>query len=457
MRNTGSVDHHSLTSLAGRFAGDLLGPGDEGYETARRVHNGLVDKRPALIARCRTTADVVAAISLARESGLEISVRGGGHNVSGKAVSEGGVMIDLSLMKVITVDPVARTVRAEPGVTWHELNDATAEQGLATTGGIVSTTGIAGLTLGGGLGWLMGKHGLAADNLISVEVVTARGDVLTASEQEHPDLFWALRGGGGNFGIATSFEYRLHPLRQVFGGLVAHSLADGAEALRFYREFIGTAPGELAVMGLLVHTPDGAPITAFAICHAGDPALAEVDLKPFLEFGSPVMANVGPMPYPAVNSMLDESFPAGVLNYWKSSFLRELSDEAIDALLERFSSVPSPMTGIAIEHLHGAVTRIGVSDTAVPHREPGFNVLIASEWTDPKATETNIAWTRESYAALEPFLSARRYMNYLDHDDGSAVRSAYGPNYERLAELKRIYDPDNIFHLNLNIVPATLP
>jgi FAD/FMN-containing dehydrogenase len=359
-------------------------------------------------------------------------------------------------MKAITVDPVARTVRAEPGVTWHELNDATAELGLATTGGVISTTGIAGLTLGGGLGWLMGKHGVAADNLISVEVVTARGDVLTASAQEQPDLFWALRGGGGNFGIATLFEYRLHPLRQVFGGLVAHSLADGAGALRFYREYIGAAPDELAVMGLLVHTPDGAPVTAFAICHAGDPALAEVDLKPFLEFGSPVMANVGPMPYPAVNSMLDESFPAGVLNYWKSSFLRDLSDEAIDALLERFSSVPSPMTGIAIEHMHGAVTRVGVSDTAMPHREPGFNVLIASEWTDPEATEANIAWTRESYASLEPFFSARRYVNYLDQDDGNAVRSAYGPNYERLAELKRIYDPDNLFHLNLNIVPATL-
>ena len=454
MPNTGSIDQ-SMVSLAGRFSGDLLGPDDEGYDTARKVHNGLVDKRPALIARCRTTSDVVSALSLARENGLEISVRGGGHNVSGRAVSDGGLMIDLSLMKAINVDPVARTARAEPGVTWHELNDATAEEGLATTGGVISSTGIAGLTLGGGLGWLMGKHGLAADNLISVEVVTARGDVLTASAQEHPDLFWALRGGGGNFGIATSFEYRLHPLRKVFGGLVAYSLADGAETLRFYREFIGTAPDELAVMGLLVHTPDGVPVTAFAICHAGDPALAEVDLKPFLEFGSPVMANTGQMSYPAVNSMLDGSFPAGVLNYWKSSFLKELSDEAIDVLLERFSSVPSPMTGIAIEHLHGAVTRIGVSDTAMPHRETGFNVLIASEWTDPQATQANIAWTRESYAAIEPFFSAGRYVNYLDKDDGDAVRSAYGPNYARLTELKRIYDPDNVFRLNLNIVPAT--
>jgi FAD/FMN-containing dehydrogenase len=457
MAGLASVDENRLKALAAAFSGALLRPGEHGYEEARRIHNGLIDKRPALIARCLGTADIVEALGFARESGLELSVRGGGHNVAGRAVTDGGVMIDLSLMKGIHVDPKTRTVRAQGGVTWREFNRETAVHGLATTGGVISTTGIAGLTLGGGLGWLMGKYGLAADNLLSVELVTAAREVLTASADEHSDLFWALRGGGGNFGVAASFEYRLHPLRQIFGGLVAHPLPAAKEVVRFCREFTASVPDELIVVAGLVHAPDGSgvPLAAFVVCHAGEPAQAEVDLKPLLEFGSPAMVQVGPMPYPAVNMLLDGAYPRGALNYWKSSFMRALNDEAIDAMVDRFAACPSPMSAIVLEHWHGAATRIGVSDTAVPHREPGFNLLITSVWMDSEATDENIAWTRATYDALEPHLAQRRWMNYLGDDDaGDSIRAAYGPNYARLAEVKRRYDPENLFRLNHNIEPA---
>jgi len=457
MAGPSALDEDRLKALAATFSGMLLRPGDQPYEDARRIHNGLIDKRPALIARCLGTADIAEALGFARESGLEVSIRGGGHNAAGRAVTNGGVMIDLSLMKGIHVDPKTRTVRAQGGVTWREFNRETAVHGLATTGGAISTTGIAGLTLGGGLGWLMGKHGLAADNLLSVELVTAAGEVLTASADEHPDLFWALRGGGGNFGIAASLVYRLHPLQQIFGGLVAHPFPAAKDALRFYRDFTKSVPDELSVFAGLVHAPDGSgmPLAAFAICHAGPLKRAEADLQPLLKFGSPAVAQVGPMPYPAINMMLDAAFPGGALNYWKSSFIRSLEDAAFDAMVDRFAACPSPMTGMLLEHFHGAVTRVGVSDTAVPHREPGFNCLIASVWMDPATTNENIAWTRATYTAMQPYFAQRRWLNYLGDDDaGDAVRAAYGPNYTRLAQVKRKYDPNNLFRLNHNIEPA---
>lgn len=447
----------SLDGLVSSFSGEVLTPADVGYDEARRVHNGFVDKHPAVIARCRGTADITAAIAFARANGLEISIRGGGHNVAGRAVTDGGVMVDLSLMKAIDVDPEARTVRAEGGVVWAEFNDATHAHGLATTGGVISTTGIAGLTLGGGLGWLMPRFGLAADNLLSVELVTADGQVLTVSEGEHPDLFWALRGGGGNFGVAASFTYRLHPLTEVTAGLVAHPFDAAGDVLRFYRDFTGAISDDLMVVAGLVHAPDGSgvPLAAIAVCHAGSPEDASTELKPLLEFGSPALAQVGPMPYPAANTMLDAGYPRGVLNYWKSSFLRGLDDGLIDALIDRFARCPSPMTAALIEHFHGAVARVGVSDTAVPHREAGYNMVITSVWTDPATTDANIAWTRESFAAVRSYLATRRWLNYLDDDDAAdAVRAAYGPNYARLAEVKRRYDPDNLFRLNHNIEPA---
>jgi len=453
----GSFDEDRFKSFSVSFSGALLRPGDDGYEEARRVHNGLIDKRPALIARCRGTADIVAALAFARETELEISVRGGGHNVGGRAVIDGGGMIDLSLMKAIQVDPQVQMARAEGGVTWGEFNEATAVHGLATTGGFVSTTGIAGLTLGGGIGWLMGKYGLAADNLVSVELVTASGDILRVSEDTHPDLFWALRGAGANFGVAASFEFRLHPLDQVTGGLVAHPIDAAGQVLRFYREFTAAAPDELEVNGALVHAPDGSGmrLAAIAVCHCGSPEQAEADLKPLLEFGSPVMVQVGPMPYPQVNTLFDDAYPRGALNYWKSSFMREPDDSAIDTMVDRFASCPSIMSGLFLEHWHGAAVRVGASDTAVPHREAGSNFLVTSVWTDPAATDENVAWTRQTFAALEPHFAQRRYLNYLDADDvGDAVQAAYGPNFARLAEVKRRYDPDNLFRLNVNVEPA---
>jgi FAD binding domain/Berberine and berberine like len=452
-----TFDETRFDATAEVFSGRLLRPGDDGYDEARRVHNGMVDKHPALIARCRGTADVADAVRLARECGLEISVRGGGHNVAGHAVADGALMIDLAPMSGIQVDAAARRVRAQGGVTWRELNRETAVHGLAVTGGAVSTTGIAGLTLGGGLGWLMGKHGLAADNVVAIELVTADAEVLTATADEHADLFWALRGGGGNFGVATWFEYRLHPVAQVTGGIVAHPLRAGNEALRFFREFSRTIPDDLSVMPAFIHAPDGSgtPLFAFAICHAGSAARAEADLRELVAYGSPVLAQVGPMSYPAVNMMLDGGFPKGALNYWKSSFLRALSDDAIDAMVDGFASCPSPMTSMPMEHFHGAVTRVGVTDTAVPHREPGFNVVIASVWTDPAEADANVRWTRAMYDALGPDLAGRRYVNYLDHDDrGDAVQDAYGPNLARLGEAKRKYDPENVFRRNPNIAPA---
>lgn len=438
---------------------EILRPNDAGYDEARRIHNGLIDKRPALIARCRTAADVAAAVARARKDSLEISVRGGGHNVAGKAVTEGGVMIDLSPMKQIVVDPGARTARAQPGLTWGEFNIATAKHGLATTGGIVSTTGISGLTLGGGYGWLQGKYGLSVDNLLAAEVVTADGHVLDASEHDNADLFWALRGGGGNFGIVTSFEYRLHRIGPIVtGGVVVHPFAAAADLLRFFRDFSRDIPDELMIIAALLHAPDGSgmPVAAIGVGHVGPPEEADRDLAPLLGFGAPLDVQVGPMPYSVLNTLFDASYPAGALNHWKSAFLRDLSDEAIDDVVTRFAACPSPMSLIAIEHFHGAVTRVPVDATAMPHRETGFNLLITSVWTDPDSTAANVAWTRESFNGLDRFVVDRRYVNYLDADDtgDAAASSAFGRNYERLGEIKRVYDPENVFHLNTNVKPA---
>ncbi len=450
------VDDSLVTQLRRELSGGLLVPGDNGYDAARAVYNGLVDRRPALIVRCRTAGDVVAALAAARRAGLEVSVRGGGHNVAGRAVTDGGVMIDLAEMKQVAIDTDRATATVGGGVVWGELNAAAGEHGLAVTGGVVSTTGVAGYTLGGGLGWLMAKHGLAADNLIAVELVTAGGEVLTVDAASHADLLWALRGGGGNFGVATSLTFRLHPLRTVVGGLIAHPLHAAPDLLRFYRDAVADASDELSVFAGLVHAPDGSGVklAALVVFHTGDEAEAERDLAPFKAWGSPAVVQVGPMPYPVMNTILDAGYPSGSLNYWLSSFTRGLSDELIDIAVERFATVPSPMTAILLEHFHGAVTRVGVTDTAVPHREEGWNLFIPSVWTDPADTDTNIAWTRETFAAMRPHFATGRWLNYLGDDQGNdAIRAAYGPNYDRLRDVKRRYDPDNVFHLNHNVAP----
>ena len=445
-----------LEELRAAFSGSLHEPDADGYDDARRIHNGLIDRRPALIARCQNTADIADAIRFARAHGLDVSVRGGGHNVAGRAVADDALMIDLSPMKGIRVDPAARTVRAQGGVLWRELNRETAAHGLAVTGGAISTTGIAGLTLGGGLGWLMAKHGLAADNVTGVELVKADGSVVDVTAESDPDLFWALRGGGGNFGVAASIEYRLHPLTTVVGGLIAHPVDAAPELLRFYRDAAAGASDDLTVFTALVHAPDGSghKLAAMVVFHTGTPDEAERDLAPFKEWGSPLVVEVGPMPYPVMNTLLDDGYPTGSLNYWLSSFTAGITDDLIGVIVDRFQSVPSPMSAILLEHFHGAVCRIDVEETAVPHREAGWNLLLPSVWLDPADTDANIAWTRETHAALAPHLTDRRWLNYLGDDQGDdAIRGAYGPNYDRLVAVKRKHDPENVFHHNHNIVP----
>jgi FAD/FMN-containing dehydrogenase len=452
-----AVTDDQLNGLAG-FSGELLRPDDPGYEEARSIHNGLIDKRPALIARCRGAADIAAALSFARAGRLAVSVRGGGHNVAGICLVDDGVVVDLSQMTDIEVDTAAKTATAGPGVMWGAFNDATQAHGLATTGGVVSTTGIAGLTLGGGIGWLMPKFGLATDNLVSVEVVTVDGRTLTASENENADLFWGLRGAGGNFGVVSSFTYRLHEVGpMITGGLILHPFPAAADLLRFFRDATADIPDELMVVAGLVHAPDGSGMkaTGLIVCHVGPPEQAERDLEAFTSFGSPILVDVGPMPYSVLNTVLDERYPKGALNYWKSAFAEELSDDAIETAVAQFETCPSPTTGCIFEHFHGAACRVPTDATAVALRRPGYNYLVTSVWTDPAATDENVAWTRETFAAMSPYLTANRYVNYLSADDAGddPVRGAYGPNYDRLVEVKSKYDPENVLRSNFNIPP----
>ena len=448
----------AISELAATFGGQLLQPEDAGYDEARRVHNGLVDKRPALIARCRGAADIVDAVRLARKLGLEVAVRGGGHNVAGRATIDDGLMIDLAPMKGILVDPKARTARAQGGVTWREFNRETQLHGLAATGGVVSTTGLGGLTLGGGLGWLMSKHGLALDNLLSAEIVTADGKVLTASTDQNPDLFWAVRGGGGNFGVAASLEYQLHPVGPtIVGGLIAYPFEQAREVLRFFREATQSLPDEMMIVAGLIHAADGSgtKLAAMVVSHCGARETAESAVKPIQQFGTPAVNAIGPIPYCELNSMLDGAYPRGALNYWKSSFLTELSDEAIDRLIDSFAKCPTPMGQLLLEHFHGAVSRVPVDATAFPHRTEGYNLVILSEWMEPAISGPCIEWARETYGTMGRFLGSGRYVNYLGDDEpGDPAAAAYGSNYPRLQTIKRKYDPENLFHMNLNIRPA---
>ncbi len=455
--NTSSSLAEQLEALEPTFSGKLLSPNDEGYEEARKLHNGLIDKRPAVIARCVGVADVVDAVNLGRRNGLEIAIRGGGHNVAGRASVDDGLMIDLSLMKGIHIDPGKRTVVAQGGVTWAEFNRETQMHGLATTGGTVATTGVAGLTLGGGIGWLMSSFGLALDNLLSVELVDAEGRVLRASASEHPDLFWALRGGGGNFGVATSLEFQLHPVGpEITGGLIAHPFENAGDVLRFYRDMTQSLPDNFWMLAGVLYAPDGsgAKIAGVGACHIGSAREGEAAVQPIKAFGTPVMDVMGPISYCQLNTMMDGMFPKGALNYWNSSFISDLSDAAIDTIIEHFQDVPSPMSKVFVESFHGAVTRIPVGDTAFPRRRKGYNLLVISQWQDPSDSERCIAWARDIHDAMQPFLVSERYVNYLSDDEGSgAVADAYGANFERLQKIKTEYDPTNFFHLNQNIEP----
>jgi FAD/FMN-containing dehydrogenase len=453
---SGVTSEDAVEALGEVLSGPVLAPGDRSYDEVRRVHNGLIDRHPAVIARCAHTGDVVDAVKFGSGEGLEISVRGGGHSVAGRAVTDGGLMIDLSLMKGIHVDPVRSKARAQAGVTVGELDRATGAFGLATPSGVVSTTGIAGLTLGGGIAWLMGKYGMAVDNLLSAEVVLASGEVVTASEDSDRDLFWALRGGGGNFGVVTSFEYCTHALASVLGGPVLHPLGAAPHLFSFYREFAADLPDELSTQAVFLHAPDGsgAKLCGIAVCHAGDDVdRAEADVRPLRRFGSPAADMIQRMPYPAVNTGVDWLSPPGVLCYWKSAFFSELSDAAVEAMTKAFERSPSELCALVVEDFHGAVTCVPTTATAYPHREPGFNLFLISQWSDPGRTDAGIAWARETFDALAPYMAGRSYTNYLPADDYDRVHEAFGPNYGRLVELKRRYDPDNLFRLNHNIDP----
>jgi FAD/FMN-containing dehydrogenase len=448
----------ALVDLSKTFAGSLLVPGAPGYDDARRVHNGLIDRRPAVIARCRGAADVADAVRLASGHNLEIAVRGGGHNVAGRSVVDDGVMIDLAEMRGVHVSLPAMRAHVQGGATWKDVNRETQLHALATTGGVVSSTGVAGLTLGGGFGWLMPKYGMAMDNLVSAEVVLADGTIVRVSDADHADLFWAIRGGGGNFGVVTSLEFTLHQVGpMVTGGLVAWPIAKAAEVIRFYRDFTAGLPDEAFAAAALLTGPDGATkLVGIAAGHCGAPDAAAKDLAPIKSFGSPVMDAMGPIPYTALNAMLDDAFPKGARFYWKSHFLESLADGAIDALTAAFAACPSPMAQILIEGFHGAGTRVPVEATAYAMRAPGYNCLVLGEWADPAQDEACVGWTRQTYEAVRPFMSARRYANYMDNDDAGqdTLAAVYGPNLPRLRELKRKYDPGNAFHLNLNVPPA---
>jgi FAD/FMN-containing dehydrogenase len=444
---------------------ELLQPSDDQYEEARKVWNGAIDRRPALIARCGSAADVAAALRLGRERDLEIAVRGGGHSIAGWSVCDDGLVIDLSPMRGIEVDPDARTARAGGGVLWGELDAATQAHGLATVGGIVTHTGIAGLTLGGGIGWLMRRHGATVDNLLAADVVTVDGDLLRASENEHPDLFWGLRGGGGNFGIVTAFEFRLHEVGPtVLGGPIYYALEDGPEVLRHYRDLVADAPDELSTIVNLRMAPPlpfipeelhGRPVVTVAVCYAGDLERGEAVLAPLRSFGSPLVDAVGPRPYVELQRMFDPSVPHGWHYHWRSWELPPLTDAAIDVLVEQAARITSPRSYIIVFQLGGAVARVGDDETAYGQRDAAHNVNINAVWLrdDPEA-DRHVHWVHECYAALEPHAGGRAYVNFLADEGADRVRAAYGAaKHDRLVALKRRYDPANVLSGNQNIRP----
>ena len=442
--------------------GEVITSADPTYDEARRVYNAMIDKRPLCVVRASGVADVIAAVNFAREAELDLSVRGGSHSVPGFGTNDGGCVIDLSLMKSVRVDQKNRTARAEGGATWGDFNHATHAFGLATTGGIISTTGIGGLTLGGGIGYLARGYGLSCDNLISADVVTADGRVLTASADENADLFWALRGGGGNFGVVTSFEFELHPVKDIYGGPMFFELEHAGELLRFYREFIADAPEEFGgfpayqIAPPLPFIPEdrhGDTFIAFVACWAGPLESGENALKPLHDVAPIVAEHVGPMPYPMLNAAFDGLVPPGLQHYWKANFVTELTDAAIEAHLEHGAKVPAVNSTMHIYPINGACHKVGADETAFGHRDANFATVIAGMWPDPADNDANIEWVRSYSAATAPHSEEGGYTNFMSADDEDRVPANYGATYDRLIEIKRNYDPDNLFHMNQNIEP----
>ena len=445
-----------LRDLGASFHGDILVPGTDAYDAARKVWNGMIDRRPACIARCKSVGDVQAALRFARQNDLTVAVRGGGHNAAGLAVCDGGLVIDLGGMRDVVVDAKQRIARAGGGATWGDFDRATAEHGLATTGGAVSTTGIAGLTLGGGLGWLMRSYGMACDNLVGAEVVTADGQVVRASATENADLFWGLRGGGGNFGIVTTFEYALHPVSTIFGGMLLYPLTSARDVLRVYREVTTSAPDALTVFAAMMHAPDGTPVIALVICYNGPANEGERAILKFRDFVTPIAGEVGPMPYTALQSMLDAGFPEGLQVHWRSEFVQSIPDALIDAAVSAFERVPSPLSALMFEQFGGAVKRVPRDATAFDQRDSDYNLVIVSRWQNPADAEPNVRWARETSEAARAFTNGRVYVNYIGAGEApDRVRAAFGADkFDRLATIKRKYDPTNVFRLNQNIPPS---
>ncbi len=444
----------AIGQLKALLRGRVVLPRDEDYDSHRKVWNAMIDKRPGLIARCAEAGDVVHCVKFARDYRLEVAVRGGGHNVAGRCVCDGGLLIDLSPMKGMRVDPIRGTARAQPGLKLGELDRETQAFGFATTLGVASDTGIAGLTLGGGYGWLNGKYGLTCDNVIAADVVIADGEFLSTSSTENQDLFWGVRGAGANFGVVTSFEYKLHRVGPVLGGMVLHPMTKAKEALRFFHEFSAACPDEVSTTAPLLTAPDGTPAVAILACHCGSPDQGEEDLKPLRTFGPPIADLISPRSYVEMQSMFDDAFAPGRLNYWKTSLIRELSEAAIDTLVEYGRAKPSPLSAIYLQQLHGAASRVKATETAFPHRYDNYDCGPFAIWEDPADSEKNIRWARECWQAMQPFYEHSVYVNALSDDADERVRAAYGPNYERLVALKNKYDPTNFIRLNANIKPT---
>ncbi|WP_184725533.1 FAD-binding oxidoreductase [Saccharopolyspora phatthalungensis] len=452
----------TIEKLRERVRGPVISQQDEGFEQARSVHNAMIDRRPHAIVQCVNAGDAVAAVDYARENGLDLAVRGGGHSVPGFGTCDDGVVIDLKPMRGVRVAPGDRTARADGGATWGDLNAATYAFGLATTGGIISTTGIGGLTLGGGIGYLSRGHGLSCDNLISADVVTASGELVVADERQHEDLFWALRGGGGNFGVVTSFEYELAPVRDIYGGLIFFDLDQVANVLRSYREIIADAPEELCAFPAFQIAPPlpfipenrhGDTLIAIVTCWAGPLDAGPAALQPLRDIAPIVAEHVGPMPYPLLNTMFDVLVPPGLQHYWKANFVVKLTDEMIDAHVEYGPKVPVVNSTVHIYPIDGACHRVAPDATAFAYRDANFATVIAGMWPDPGANKANIAWVRDYYSAIAPLSEEGGYVNFMAGDDQDRIRANYKGNYDRLVQVKRAYDPDNLFHLNQNIRP----
>ncbi|HKE23812.1 MAG TPA: FAD-binding oxidoreductase [Bryobacteraceae bacterium] len=437
------------------FHGKVFEPGDPGYDDACRIWNASVNKHPRLIARCSGVADVAAAVNFARANQLLAAIRGGGHNVGGRALCDDGIVIDLSGMRSVYVDSAKRTVRVEGGATLGDMDRETHVFGLAVPCGIVPKTGIGGLTLGGGVGWLVRKYGMTIDNLLSCQVITAEGRALTASASEHEDLFWALRGGGGNFGVVTSFEFRAHPVHTVLGGLLIYPRDAAIAVIRHFRDFVQSAPDELTVYAALLHGPDGSPIMGVVPCYCGDIAEGERVLKPLRNFGNPVMDTIQPLPFPAMQSLFAPSFPDGNQNYWKSTLQRELPDDAITAIVEHANRMKSPLSFLVIECYGGAAGRIANDATAYPHRNLPWDVIFGAQWTDPLETSVHREWARSGEERLRPFAANAHLASALDIEAEEVIDTAFGTNLPRLRAVKQKYDPTNFFRVNYNIKPES--